>query len=340
MTTATDEPTKPASRAAGVRSKAPVFVLGCPRSGTTLLYHMLLSAGGFAVYRAESQAFNLLAPRFGNFKSRANRERLLEKWLRSKLFQVSGLHAETIRDRVLLQCDGAGDFLQTYMQEIARQQGVERWAECTPDHLLYMQEIKRQIPEALVIHIIRDGRDVALSYARQGWTRSLPWDRGQELLVSALYWDWTVRQGRRSGAALGAEYMEVRYEGLVGDPRETLASVGQFIGQELDYDRIQKVGIGSVSKPNSSFSAEQGFNPVGRWQEKMGPEQLTAMEGLIGDLLQELGYPLAGGACAKSSLRLSTMGALYPRLFATKLWLKDHTWLGRTANLGPLEIQS
>ena len=49
----------------GARSKAPVFVLGCPRSGTTLLYHMLLSAGNFAVYRAESQVFNLLEPRFG-----------------------------------------------------------------------------------------------------------------------------------------------------------------------------------------------------------------------------------------------------------------------------------
>jgi hypothetical protein len=79
---------------------------------------------------------------------------------------------------------------------------------------------------------------------------------------------------------------------------------------------------------------------VGRWQEKMGSQQLTAMETLIGELLEELGYPLAGGACAESSMRLSTMRALYPRLFATKLWLKDHTWLGRTANLGPLEIQS
>jgi hypothetical protein len=339
MTTATREQTEPARKAIGVRSKAPVFVLGCPRSGTTLLYHMLLSAGGFAVYRAESQAFNLLAPRFGNFKSRANRERLLESWLRSKLFQVSGLTAAKIRDRILQQCDGAGDFLQTYMQEIVRQQGAERWAECTPDHLLYMQEIKRQIPEALVIHIIRDGRDVALSYARQGWARNLPWDRGQELLVSAAYWDWTVRRGRERGAALGAEYMEVRYEELVSAPKETLSGVGRFIGQELDYDHIQKVGIGSVSKPNSSFSAEQGFHPVGRWQEKMRPEQLAAVEMVIGDLLQELGYPLSDEPRTKRSMRVSTMRALYPRLFAAKLWLKDHTWLGRTANLGPLEIQ-
>ena len=48
------------------RSNAPVFVLGCSRSGTTLLYHMLLSAGNFAINRAESAVLNLLEPRFGD----------------------------------------------------------------------------------------------------------------------------------------------------------------------------------------------------------------------------------------------------------------------------------
>src|SRR5215467_9454277 len=48
------------------RNEAPVFVLGCGRSGTTLLYHMILSAGDFAVYRTESNAINLLEPRFGD----------------------------------------------------------------------------------------------------------------------------------------------------------------------------------------------------------------------------------------------------------------------------------
>ena len=49
-----------------VRSRAPVFVVGSPRSGTTLLYHMLLSAGRFAIYRAETHVFNVLVPRFGD----------------------------------------------------------------------------------------------------------------------------------------------------------------------------------------------------------------------------------------------------------------------------------
>src|SRR5438445_5502651 len=52
------------------RGKAPVFVLGCGRSGTTLLYHMLLSSGNFAIYRTESNVINLLEPRFGDLRDR------------------------------------------------------------------------------------------------------------------------------------------------------------------------------------------------------------------------------------------------------------------------------
>jgi len=76
MTTA---PTISAARSQGAgRSLAPVFVLGCGRSGTTLLYHMLLSAGNFAVYRVESNVINLLEPRFGDLSVSAHRRRLLE----------------------------------------------------------------------------------------------------------------------------------------------------------------------------------------------------------------------------------------------------------------------
>ena len=57
----------------------------------------------------------------------------------------------------------AGDFLRTVMDSIADQQGVERWAEKTPAHLLYIPQIKEIIPEAQIIHIIRDGRNVAAS---------------------------------------------------------------------------------------------------------------------------------------------------------------------------------
>ena len=255
------------------KSTAPVFVLGCPRSGTTVLYHMLLSAGDFAVYRAESNVFNLLVPRFRGMRSAADRRDLMEVWLKSKLFRVSGLDAREINARIVDECHGGGDFLRTVMQEVARKQGVRRWADCTPDHLLYMEEIKRQIPDALFIHIIRDGRDVALSYVKQGWSHPLPWDRNESLGVAGLFWEWIVRKGREQGERLGEDYQEVRFEELITNPREALKQLGLFIDHDLDYDRIQQTGIGSVSQPNSSFAGESpgAFDPVARWKAKMSP---------------------------------------------------------------------
>src|SRR5215831_1922085 len=120
------------------RNKAPVFVLGSVRSGTTLLYHMLLSAGGFAVYRTESNAINLLEPRFGDLSKLENRKKLMKAWLDSKLFRASGLDATRIEEKVLADVTNGGNFLRTVMEEVARSQGVERWAECTPNHLAHI----------------------------------------------------------------------------------------------------------------------------------------------------------------------------------------------------------
>src|SRR5437868_4674695 len=136
-------------KSTGKRSSAPVFVLGCGRSGTKLLYHSLLSAGGFAVYHAESNTFNLLGSRFGDLTHRENRAKLLELWLRSKLFERSGLTRDEIEPLILNDCHNPGEFLKILMETIARKQGVERWAEATPLHTLYLPEIKKLIPKAL-----------------------------------------------------------------------------------------------------------------------------------------------------------------------------------------------
>ena len=324
------------------RSTAPVFVLGCPRSGTTVLYHMLLSAGNFAVYRAESNVLNLLVPRFGALSSPKNRRRLLDSWLRSKLFQVSGLDAVEIDRKIMADCRSGADFLRITMEETARKQGVERWAECTPEHLLHIPEIQQGIPDALVIHIIRDGRDVALSYVKQKWAYPLPWDRHEHLAVAGLYWEWIVRRGREYGRALGQNYREVRFEDLVLHPRETLAELAEFVGQELDYDRIQSAGIGSVSEPNTSFQGEggrEGFHPVGRWKAKLAPTELAGFEALVGSFLQELGYPLAGELKDRSTFRRMRLRRTYFPLFASKQWLKMNTPLGRRVHIGRMEIR-
>jgi hypothetical protein len=313
--------------AASARSRAPVFVLGSPRSGTTLLYDMLLSAGGFAVYLAESNVFNLLAPRFGDLGVRSNRERLLDAWLNSKLFRASGLDSSQIRERVLEQCQNGGDFLRIVMEEICAAQGMTRWAENSPEGMLYLPQIKRQIPNALFVHILRDGRDVATSLARRRFVRPFPWEDRHGLMGCGLYWEWMVEQGRNFGKSVAADYMEVHFEQLVSSPQETMDRIGRFIDQPIDYELIQRAAYGSVAKPNTSFYQEADktdFNPVGRWKKSFSTKQLSCFEQLVGPTLIKLGYePATNGA--ESGLDVSSRATrlLHRAYFRSKLIYKN-----------------
>lgn len=267
----------------------PVFIIGCPRSGTTLLYDMLLSSGKFAIYRAESDVFFRLAPAFGNLKSAANRRRLVDAWLGSDYFGRTGLSSREVRGKLLSECRNPGDFLRIVMEAIARKQGVRRWADNTPFHLHYIDEIKKTIPNAQFVHIIRDGRDVAMSLNRLGWPPHFPWDTKHRLQISGLRWKWLVSHARKSGRKLGADYLEVRYEELVGCPRNALSRLSEFIGEELDYSYIQRKAIGTVAKPNSSFPYAGGLRSVGRWKS-LSCEEAVQLDTVLSPLLQELGY--------------------------------------------------
>lgn len=326
------------------RSKAPVFVLGCPRSGTTLLYYMILSSGNFAVYREESHVFNEIVPKFGNLASRKSREKLMKLWLESMLFKKTGLDAGAIEKKILEECHSGGDFLRIVMEETARKQNVERWADTTPEHLLFIPEIKKAFPEALIIHSIRDGRDVALSMDKLNWLRPYRWDKQNSLMVHGLYWEWIVRHGRNDGQRFGGDYMEIRFEDLMTHPTETLASIGNFIEHDLDYEKIRKVGLGSVNSPNTSFRGEVSggqFSPIGRWKQSFSPQQIEMFEGMVGPFLQELGYPLA--THASRSMDLAARRMLYQSDFGLRLALKSKTPLGRifmrTPDLRPPDLK-
>jgi Sulfotransferase family len=325
------------------RSAAPVFVLGSPRSGTTLLYNMLLSAGGFAVYLAESNVFNLLAPNFGDLAKRENRQELLQVWLNCKLFRASGLDASRVENEVLEHCRHAGDFLRIVMDGIARAQGVERWAENSPEGILHLPSIKRLLPDALVVHIIRDGRDVAMSLNNTRYLHPFPWQDRISLTGAGIYWEWIVEHGRRYGKQLGRDYTEVHFEELLTAPRETLQGIGRFIDHELDYDRIREVGYGTVSKPNTSFRTEprESFNPVGRWKTGFSPQQLLRFESMVGKTLTGLGYALSTGGFPRAmDLEMKTTRWMYRKYFEGKLWLKGKPLMRRLRPLTAARINA
>jgi hypothetical protein len=132
--------------------------------------------------------------------------------------------------------------------------------------------------------------------------------------------------------------MEVRYEDLVQNPRETLKRVGLFIEHDLDYDRIQRVALGSVRDPNTSFRGdgkETDANSIGRWRRIFTPSQIRDIESSIGNLLIDTGYALeTPSAELHLSLPLRFMNFLYPLYLDSKVWLKSNTLLSRLARKG------
>src|SRR5499427_1406495 len=83
-------------RTANRLMRPPVFIVGCPRSGTSFLYHLLLSAGGFARFHTQMNVFDVLEPIYGDLGAMKNKRAAIREWLGSKAFDVSGLNAAQI----------------------------------------------------------------------------------------------------------------------------------------------------------------------------------------------------------------------------------------------------
>ena len=318
-------------------------MIGCHRSGTALFYDSLLSAGGFPLYHTAPFVHSTLLPLSGDPSAPKNRERLLQIWLRSKAFRRTGLGADDLRRQILEECKSGGDFLRITMGEMARRAGVQRWADYDPDNIMYMATIKREVPDALFVHVVRDGRDVALSMKKQHEGDRLWWARERALYAWALLWQWTVQKGRLGGTMFPADYLEVRYEDLVRDPETTLHAVGEFLDHDLDYGRIQKSAIGRVSSPNTVWKNEstpESFRSIDRWKSKLSQAEIAALEALIGDCLEEFGYSPTSERRDSAPLdtKLNLMGLTYPWYFDAKLFLKSTTFLGRFVNGGRLEL--
>jgi hypothetical protein len=264
-------------------------------------------------------------------------------WLRSKPFRRTGFRAEDLRSRILEDCKSGGDFLRITMGELARRAGVQRWVVHDCDNIMHMPTIKREIPDALFVHMVRDGRDAALSMRKQHVVAPRLWPRKRALFAWALLWQWTVRKGRRFGQTFPADYIELHYEDLVRHPEQTLANLGQFLDHDLDYHRIQSTAIGRVASPNTVWNEESNaetFSPVNRWKAKLSDQEITAIEAMIGSCLEEFGYPLTTerSSPAHRDPTLNLMRIVYPRFFDTKLFLQSRTVIGRLGNGARLEL--
>lgn len=224
-----------------------------------------------------------------------------------------GVRPEALLDRLRAMPSplNAASTLRAFYRLYAEGAGKPRWGDKTPRYLAHMLQIQAVLPEARFVHLIRDGRDVALSFIGQPF--------GPDSVAGAAQW-WRKRiSGGRALAPLVEHYLETRYEDLILDPETTLRRVCDFLDlgwdprmldyhrhagermRELDRDRARGSGgppLGSVERlsAHALTSEPPRRDRVGRWQREMSHRDQRAFEHVAGAALDELGYEVGGQA--------------------------------------------
>ena len=272
----------------------PVFIVGCPRSGTTLLRMMLDSHPDLAI-PPESH----FIPKVWALRRRYERdgaakvERVASDIMRTHRFKEWGLPDEDVWLRLRsLTKPGIAEVIDAFFVAYAERDGKPRWGDKTPGYSIEMVGIAELFPTARFVHLIRDGRDVAMSIRANF----------QEVgdIDAALVWATRVRKGRAQGRSLGSDrYLEVRYEDLVKDPQNVLTLICDFVDLEyraemLDYSRRVRVAVpeGEQERIHTRL-LKPPTKGLRNWRKEMSAEDLALFEALAGRELEEFGYERA-----------------------------------------------
>lgn len=174
----------------------------------------------------------------------------------------------------------------------ARPRGKSRWGDKTPRYIEHIPFLARHFRQARFVHLVRDGRNVALSYA------GVPFGP-KTVAMAAELWARRVRLGIEAGRALPPErYLELRYEDIVADEgslERTARTLCAFLGLGFDANMLD---YGAVAKTEALAKAKE-LNPLvtGKlvrqtrsWQEQMPLGHIEVFELVAGDVLGRLGY--------------------------------------------------
>jgi hypothetical protein len=277
-------------------SPAP-FIVGVGRSGTTLLRLMLDAHPALAIPSETLFLQDLLS-------GETSKEQFLAVVTGAETWPNMTLTADELRDAL----DGAfslPDAIRTFYRLYAQKHGKTRWGDKTPYYRVFMRDIARLLPEAHFIHVIRDGRDSALSY------QGLWFGPGDDFEKQARFWVEQINSTRAQASDL-MRYCEIRFESLVTEPEATLRALCSdldlaFDAAVLDYyhsaaERLSEVirpfgPAGRTPRNLETFMAihDRAKTPldatrVGRWRTEMSRADRQRYEAIAGPLLRELGY--------------------------------------------------
>jgi hypothetical protein len=271
-------------------SDGPIFVVGCPRSGTGLVRDLLRSHPRLSL-PPESHFIPAYRRAYGDPASDREARALGRRILELRRLRAWGVDLEPA---AFDGCRSFADVVARVYDAFARREGKPRWGDKTPHYVAEIPLLLELFPSARVVHVIRDGRDVALS-----WIRA-PFGPGT-VYAAAGAWTRYVSAGRRHHG--DARYGEVRYEDLLRDPRATMAVLCEFVGEEPteevlrpDLGARRLWGLSRDPGPWQTLAAHEEIvrDNHGKWRAAMTVADRTVFESVADELTAELGYPVEG----------------------------------------------
>ena len=280
------------------------FVVGVGRSGTTLL-RMMLDAHPQMAIPPETHFIPKVVDACQNTASNPA-EVFVETLVSHPRWNDFKLETETFREQVRgVHRFNVGDGLRVFYKLYAARFGKSRWGDKTPTYLTQMRLISGLLPEACFIHLIRDGRDVALSI------KDL-WFGPRSITDAAQTWSDRIISARKHSSDL-PNYLELRYEDLLRETEPTLKKICSFLDLPwddglLEYharaeERLAEMSRDMITEGGKlQATAEQRLkihaltreppstSRIGRWKKEMSPADQKQFGGIAGSLLAELGY--------------------------------------------------
>jgi hypothetical protein len=275
-----------------------VFVVGCPRSGTTLLHRLLDAHPEVALVHETLWIPKFWEQRIGISADGYVTPELVSHLVSHRRFERMEIPADDIRRLV----EGNGrlsyaSFVTALFDRFGAAQGKRLAGDKTPGYVRSIPELHELWPHAKFVHLIRDGRDVCLS--------ALDWKKADKLFheygswpeepvtTAALWWDRCVRLGREARRELPHPlYHEVRYEGLVADPESACRELCAFLGvgfadSMLNFHEGKTRDAPDLTTKRRWLPPTEGLRD---WRTQMPREAVREFEAAAGDLLDELGY--------------------------------------------------
>ena len=270
--------------------QAPIFIVGAPRSGTTLLRQMLNRHPRLAICGETHFLEVVYQPRrqraFGELGIEANRRRLIQAYvsLRRARDQV-GMEFKKFEQRIVEQGLSYPAMFASILQCYAEEQGKPRCGEKTPQHALFTQTLLEWFPDAVILHIVRDPRDVISSLLHRP-------SAAASVVSNARAWLKLNLAARKCSSHPG--YLEVRYETLIARPEEELRRICGFVGERyLPAMLVPEQGRVEDSSGMDRFRTPLTASRRGVWRDELTATEAAQVEWALGDQLTAFGYDRA-----------------------------------------------